>query len=270
MQKIGFIGAGNMASAIIRGMVENGFKGSQIGVADLNQSLLDTLKEDVGVATFDTNSALMDFADIIILAVKPQVMTTVLTQIKASYNTERHLMVSVAAGISIQGIQQDIGNNNAAVVRVMPNTPSLIGEGMSGLYANEFCSPDQKEMVEHIMAAVGQVLWLDEEDKIHAVTAISGSGPAYYFHFMEAMIAAAIEYGIDRESATKLVLQTAKGAAHLAISSSDDVTQLRKKVTSPGGTTEQGVNSMKESGLDDIVKKGMNAARDRSVELGKM
>ena len=206
-------------------------------------------------------------ADVIILAVKPQVLEQVCTDLQP-HLSHNPLIISIAAGIDIPSLSHWLGSD-VAIVRCMPNTPALVQTGASGLYANHHTSDNQKVLAAQILEAVGIVQWLDNEALIDPVTAVSGSGPAYYFLFMEAMIDAGVAQGLSRETATELTLQTALGAAKLAQSSDVDVAELRRRVTSPNGTTEQAILSFEKDNLRQTVSRAMDACSDRSREMAR-
>lgn len=262
---IGFIGAGNMAGSLIKGLLAKGFGRDSIAASDIDTEKLQQLQRDSGIRTA-SNQELADSADILVLAVKPQVLKAVCEGF--SLGTNRPLVVSVAAGVTLDNLAAWLGND-VAIVRSMPNTPALIGKGATGLYANAHASEQHREIATELMNAVGLSVWVDSESEIDAVTAVSGSGPAYYFLFMEAMQEAALELGLAPEAARTLCQQTAIGACELAKSSADDVAELRRKVTSPGGTTEQAILKFESGGLRQLVKESLQAARDRSEELAK-
>lgn len=265
--KITFIGAGNMASSIIGGLISKGFAANSITATDLYQPSLDTLSAEFGINTSDDNGLVAQQSDVIVLAIKPQVMEQVCRDL-SSHLAHKPMIVSIAAGIDIASLNSWLGND-LAIVRCMPNTPALVQTGASGLFANARTSAEQKMLANDILEAVGVVQWLEREALIDPVTAVSGSGPAYYFLFMEAMIEAGIAQGLSRENATELTLQTALGAAKLAQSSDVDVAELRRRVTSPNGTTEQAVLSFEQQGIRDMVATAMQACSDRSIEMAK-
>ncbi|MDP6967862.1 MAG: pyrroline-5-carboxylate reductase [Gammaproteobacteria bacterium] len=266
---LAFIGAGNMAQAIIKGLLQQGYDAKQIIATGRTASKLAVLAADTGIGTSMDNQAACQQADIIILAVKPQMMQTTISQLASAIEPQRHLIISLAAGILANTITGWIGSD-CATVRCMPNTPALVGMGASGLYANGQVSDRQKAMAEQIMQAVGISIWLPEETLIDAVTAVSGSGPAYYFLMMEAMIAGAEKLGLDQQQAKALVLQTALGAATMAQHSDQSPAQLRVAVTSPKGTTEQALRSFAESDYQATIANAMGAAYQRSQELAKL
>lgn len=267
--RIAFIGAGNMAAAIMAGMIKQGIAPASITVCAPSEANRTRLAENLGVSHSSDNSAAAAEADILILAVKPQMMQQVCREL-APHRNPTGLVVSVAAGITCDSMTAwlDAGHSTpAAIVRSMPNTPSHIGLGACGLYANSATTDSQREQAQSILAAVGIAVWVKNEDEINAVTAVSGSGPAYFFLIFEAMIDAAVKQGLDRETATQLTLQTGLGAAKLAQSSEDDVVALRRKVTSPNGTTERAIASFEENTLRDTVEAAMQACHDRAQQL---
>ena len=271
MSNICFIGGGNMATSLIGGLIAQGHSADSISVSDPNESQRNQLEQQFSINSFADCAPAMADADIVVLAVKPQIMKDVALNIASSIapNAKQPLFVSIAAGINLFSLQSWLGENQA-IVRCMPNTPSLIQLGASGLYANEHTSIVQKNLAETVLKAAGIVQWVQTEAEIDAVTAVSGSGPAYYFLFMEAMIDAGTELGLSRETATELTIQTAIGAAQMAKESDVDTAELRRRVTSPGGTTEQAINTFESAHLRDIVKAALNSATRRSGELAEM
>lgn len=271
MSNICFIGGGNMATSLIGGLIAQGHSADSISVSDPNESQRNQLEQQFSINSFADCAPAMADADIVVLAVKPQIMKDVALNIASSIapNAKQPLFVSIAAGINLFSLQSWLGENQA-IVRCMPNTPSLIQLGASGLYANEHTSIVQKNLAETVLKAAGIVQWVQTEAEIDAVTAVSGSGPAYYFLFMEAMIDAGTELGLSQETATELTIQTAIGAAQMAKGSDVDTAELRRRVTSPGGTTEQAINTFESAHLRDIVKAALNSATRRSGELAEM
>ena len=267
MGTIGFIGSGNMAEAIINGIIEaEVYKPEEILISDIREERLGFLAEKYGVKVFKDNDKLASSVDTLVLSVKPQMMSDVLENIKDSIGSVK-LVISIAAGIKVEKIASVLGD--IAIIRVMPNTPSLIGEGAAALFANE----KAKDMVDDtltIFSAVGKAVVVEEEGLIDAVTAVSGSGPAYYFLLMEEMIKAGVELGLPEDTTKELVLQTAKGAGLLA-SHADKAGEspaiLRKKVTSPGGTTEAALKRFAEGDFGSLVSAALKRACDRSKEL---
>ncbi len=262
---VAFIGAGNMARAIIGGLLENGFAPQNIWAAEPESARLEDLAAQ-GLNTTTDNQAAVAAADLVVLAVKPQIMQAVAADLAAAAQQHQPLFVSIAAGISLEALDRWLGGD-AAVVRCMPNTPALVQTGASGLFANARVSELQREQATQVLQAVGIALWVQHEAELDAVTAVSGSGPAYYFLMMEAMTAAGVKLGLSEATARDLTLQTALGAARMASSSDVDAAELRRRVTSPKGTTEQAINTFQAQGLEAIVEQAMTACRDRAVEM---
>ncbi len=265
---ITFIGAGNMASAIIGGLIKDGITAKNITAAARSQATLDRVASTFGIQTSSNNRDSISQADIVVLAVKPQQMQGVCDEIKDIIKVQQPLIISVAAGLTSGMFQQWLGHD-ICLVRCMPNTPSVVNAGASGLYATEQVSSDQKNSVEKLLSTIGIAEWVDDEALLDAVTAVSGSGPAYFFLMMESMIDAGEKLGLSRETAEKLCLQTALGAAKMAIASDEEVAELRRKVTSPNGTTEAAINSFENNGLRDLVDAALQAADTRSKTLAK-
>jgi pyrroline-5-carboxylate reductase len=265
---IGFIGAGNMAASLIGGLIAKGFAPTSLFASDPNTEALQALAQRAGITACINNHAVVAQADVLVLAVKPQVMQTVLTDIAPAVQARQPLVISIAAGIGINNLCAWLGGD-VAMVRCMPNTPALVQLGASGLYANERVTPRQRDQAQAILAAVGIALWLDTEEQIDAVTAVSGSGPAYFFLLMEAMIAAGEKLGLAAETSRLLTLQTALGAAQMAITSDVDAAELRRRVTSPGGTTERAIAHFEANGLRNMVDGALQAAALRSQEMNR-
>ncbi|OQA01381.1 MAG: Pyrroline-5-carboxylate reductase [Planctomycetes bacterium ADurb.Bin401] len=265
MSKIGFIGAGNMAEAIIKGVIDaHIYHAEDIIISDVRKDRLNELADKYGIS-FMSNMQLAEAVDILVLSVKPQNMTSVLNEIKNSLCET--LMVSIAAGITTGSICNTLGYSS--VIRVMPNTPALIGQGTAVLYATKEARERLSE-VERIFSAVGLVAAVEDEKLLDAVTAVSGSGPAYFFLLMEEMIKTAEKMGLGKELAEKIVLQTAKGAAMLAIErakTGEKPEVLRQKVTSPNGTTEAALKVFAKNDFSKIVSEALAAAEKRSKEL---
>ncbi|BBB24841.1 pyrroline-5-carboxylate reductase [Amphritea japonica] len=268
---LAFIGAGNMSRAIIGGLISNQYPADKIWATGTQLEKLDDLKQQ-GMHTTTDNNAAVAAADIVILAVKPQILKAVATEMAAAVQQHQPLVISVAAGIMCNSMEEWLGGN-LAVVRCMPNTPALVKQGASGLYANPQVNESQRSQTEQIMQATGIALWVETESQLNAVTAVSGSGPAYYFLMMEAMVAAGERLGLSREVAEQLTIQTALGAADIARQSDADPAELRRRVTSPKGTTEQAILTFIDQGLPEIIANGMQACSDRAealaAELGK-
>lgn len=269
MKTIGFIGGGNMAQALLEGILKAGlFDKDAVWVSDVRTERLEQLNAQYGIQVTSDNTVLTAEADIIVLSVKPQVMADVLGGIAGTLKDDA-LVISIAAGVTTASIRAKLGD--IQIVRVMPNTPALVEAGASGLY-NATASDDSFKTALDICSSVGVAVEVESEDLIDTVTAVSGSGPAYYFLLMEEMIKAGVELGLTEETAKTLVLQTAKGAALLAESAqeqNEDPAILRQKVTSPSGTTEAALKVMNENGFGNIVQKALAAARDRGRTLSK-
>ncbi|MEW6992993.1 pyrroline-5-carboxylate reductase [Colwelliaceae bacterium MEBiC 14330] len=273
MSKIAFIGAGNMARAIIIGLVNSGINANDIMVANPSETKRLKLANEFGVQQTADNIAASNFADVIVLCVKPHFITDVCQQLSQAINISQKLFVSVAAGRTVEQIQQALrtqqSTNNAAVVRVMPNTPSQLGLGMSGLFASNEVTAQQKTTAEQLMSAVGKIIWLATEDKINDIIAIAGSAPAYFFLFMEAMEQHAQHLGFSPSESRMLVQQTALGATQMVAQNNVDISTLRANVTSTGGTTHAAIEQFKSDGIEQMVKNAMNAAITRAEEMAK-
>ncbi len=265
--KIAFIGGGNMASALIAGLAGKLTPGRNIHVVDPNAAALEKLTTQFGVTSALQADAQLATRDVIVLAVKPQQMRDVAAQLGAVLGGAKPLIVSIAAGMRGADLARWLGGYGA-IVRCMPNTPALIGLGMTGMVAMDGVSAQQKEVADAIMKAVGATLWLADEALIDPVTAMSGSGPAYVFYFIEAMQQAGAEMGLSLEQGTQLALATFVGAAQLAAQSSEPVSVLRERVTSKGGTTHAALTSMEHSGVKSAIIEAMKAAAQRGKELG--
>ncbi len=263
-QKIAFIGGGNMAEALIAGLVKAGHEKSRITVADAQQARLDTLVQHYGVQTTNNNIDAVNEAQVVVLAVKPQVLGNVLAEI-GNRIAEQATVVSIAAGVSIRKIKDDARREQLSVVRVMPNTPALLGAGMSVLFSD--AAQTHKDVAAYIIGASGETAWVDDEHLLHAVTAVSGSGPAYFFLLAETLQAAGESLGLPKDLAAKLAGQTAMGAGKMLVESGRDAATLRAQVTSPGGTTQAALDAMYESEFPAAVRKGVQAASKRSREL---
>jgi pyrroline-5-carboxylate reductase len=269
--RIAFIGAGNMAASLIGGLRAQGVPAERIRASDPGAEQRAKVSAEHGIFICADNAEAVAGVDVIVLAVKPQVMKSV-CQALAPHLTEGQLIVSIAAGIPCDSLERWLGEQAAAVpaiVRCMPNTPALLGQGVSGLYATARVSAEQRQQAEQLLSAVGVALWLDDEQQIDAVTAVSGSGPAYFFLLIEAMTAAGEQLGLPRETAAQLTLQTALGAARMALESEVDAAELRRRVTSPNGTTEAAIKSFQAGGFEALVHQALNAAATRSAELAE-
>jgi pyrroline-5-carboxylate reductase len=269
VETIGFIGAGNMAEALIKGVINAKlYTPENVFISDIRAERLELLAEKYGVIVCEENSELAAKVQTVVLSIKPQNMTDALESIKETIGSEK-LVISIAAGVRIANITAVLGD--VAIVRVMPNTPALIGEGAGALFANERAKPMLNKAVE-IFSAVGKAVVVDDEDLIDAVTALSGSGPAYYFLLMEEMIKTGSRLGLADDVAKDLVLQTAKGAGLLAVEADkngEGPAVLRKKVTSPGGTTEAALEVFKEGKISELISAAINRAYERSKELSE-
>ena len=263
--KIGFIGGGNMAAALIGGLAGKLTPGTNIHVVDINEDALRRLNTQFGVTTAAQLNDTLAQCEVIVLAVKPQQMRDVVTQLKPYVKSQ--LILSIAAGIRAVDLSRWLGGHQA-IVRTMPNTPSLVGLGMTGMVAMNGVSPQQREQADAIMRAVGKTVWLEDEAQIDPLTAISGSGPAYVFYFIESMQQAAKEMGLTEAQGTELAIATFQGAAQLAANAKEPVSVLRERVTSKGGTTYAALTSMEESGVKDAIVRAVKAAAQRGRELG--
>ncbi len=266
---IAFIGAGNMASSIIGGLIAKGFPADNIRASDPFPQSLVELEKVAAVETFQDNLQAVVGVDIIVLAVKPQVMKSVLENLATAFETAKPLIISIAAGIETRSLDKWLGGG-FPIIRCMPNTPALVQTGATALYANAIVNPAQREYANDILGAVGIALWVDEEASLDAVTAVSGSGPAYFFMVMEAMQAAGEKLGLSVDVSKQLTLQTALGAAKMAMESDVDAAELRRRVSSPGGTTVEAINVFEQAELTEIFSTAMTACRDRSEELAKV
>lgn len=263
--KIGFIGGGNMAGALISGLIKQLDSAKQLHVVDLNQDNLQNLESRFGVSTATEMDAKLRELDIIVLAVKPQQMRTVAASLAPHLSTQ--LLLSVAAGIRAADLSRWL-DGHQKIVRAMPNTPAMISLGMSGSYAMDAVTASERELAQAIMHAVGDTMWVQDEAMIDAVTAISGSGPAYVFYFIEAMQEAAMQLGFDAAQARQLSLATFNGATQLANQSDESVDILRQRVTSKGGTTYAALCSMDDSAVKPAIHRAIQAAAQRGKELG--
>ena len=264
--RIAFIGAGNMAASLIGGLRAQGMSAAQICASEPGAEQRARISAEHGITVYESNQQAISGADLIVLAVKPQIMKAVCLAL-APHLQANQLIVSIAAGISCASLNNWLGPQ--PLVRCMPNTPALVRQGVSGLFANAQVSATQREQAEQVLSAVGMVLWLDNEAQIDAVTAVSGSGPAYFFLLIEAMSAAGVQLGLTPETATQLSIQTALGAARMAVSSDVDAGELRRRVTSPNGTTEAAINTFQAGGFTELVEQALSAAAKRSAELAE-
>lgn len=267
--KIAFIGGGNMATALIAGLVKNSGAGAQVHVVDPNAQALDKLAAQYGATTAVSIDAAVGACEVIVLAVKPQQMREVAAALAPQLTPGTGpLVLSIAAGIRSGDLARWLGGYGA-IVRSMPNTPALIGMGITGMVATPGVSGAQRAAADSVMRAVGKTVWLDDEALIDPVTAVSGSGPAYVFYFLEAMQAAAVEMGLSAEQGKALALATFAGATELAAQSSESLEVLRQRVTSKGGTTHAAITSMETAGVKPAIMAAMQAAAARGRELGE-
>ncbi len=264
--KLAFIGAGNMAASLIGGLCDNGFPAELITASDPNAVQLDNLSQLLGINSTTDNLAAIADADAIVLAVKPQIMESVISPLASLVQGNKPVIISIAAGITVANITGWLGPG-LPIIRTMPNTPALVQTGATGLYGNAAVTATQHAIADTIFQAVGDALWFDEEEDLDKVVALSGSGPAYFFLVMEAIQKAAENMGLEPAAARALTLQTALGSAKLASADEAEFSELRRRVTSPGGTTEKAIKCMQEDGLEGLIEKAMLAAQARSKEL---
>lgn len=268
---ISFIGGGNMAISIIGGLIQNGFTAQDITVSEPNPDSATNIAKQFQTPTTPCNVQATKANNIVILAVKPQILKSVCEEI-AIHLTPQHLVISIAAGIDSAALRRWLGVD--AIIRTMPNTPSLVGEGACGMYPCPEVTGAQKNMADQIMQSVGITVWVEDENLIDSIIAVSGSGPAYFFLMIESMIESGVKQGLSHEVSSKLALQTAFGASKLALESKDiDMKELRRRVTSPNGTTQKAIESFESNGFRDVIDQAMQACAHRAkvlaIELGK-
>lgn len=266
---IGFIGGGNMARSLIGGLVADGVAPQRLWVAEPDAERRAALAAHFGVHITADNDELVAAVDALVLAVKPQQMQAVCSGIAPLVQQRKPLVISIAAGLRLEALQRWLGGA-LALVRTMPNTPALVQSGATALFATPQVNNVQRELAEGIMRAVGLALWLEDEAQMDAVTALSGSGPAYFFLVMEAMQQAGVQLGLPVETARLLTRQTAFGAAKMALESREDAAVLRRQVTSPGGTTERAIGILQQGGMEALFVQALTGARDRSQELATL
>jgi pyrroline-5-carboxylate reductase len=266
--RIAFIGGGNMATSLIAGLVADGYAPDALQVADPNPDRREMLQTRYGVRVFAENRDALAEADTLVLCVKPQLAAQVCSEIADAASARAPLVLSIMAGVPEQAIQRWLGGT-LAVVRAMPNTPAMVQTGAIGLHASPEVGEEGRNRAETILRAVGLTRWVETEAQIDAVTALSGSGPAYFFLFMEALEEAGISLGLDAETARLLTIQTALGAAKMAVESEDTPGQLRERVTSPGGTTERALEHLLKADLHALMKRAAHAAHDRAVDISR-
>ncbi len=263
--RIAFIGAGNMARSLISGLIASGHASADICASDPSVEQRNVI-EALGVATYAANVPAVEGAGVIVVAVKPQVLGAVLKGLTIRGRSQ--LLISVAAGVPISSLEAWTSAEQP-IVRCMPNTPALLGVGVTALYANAYVTSDQHATAQHVLEAAGKVVWLTDEAQLDAVTAVSGSGPAYFFYLMEAMVAAAVELGLDRETAMFLTLETAYGAARMARNGDPSLETLRENVTSPGGTTESAISILDNNNVRGSIKQAVVGAARRAQQLAE-
>jgi pyrroline-5-carboxylate reductase len=265
MTRLAFIGGGNMARSLIGGLLNTGAAASSIRVAEPQAQAREALGREFGVATFAENRLAAADAEVLLLAVKPQVMPALQAELRDVLQRQRPLLISIAAGVRLDQLERWFGA--LPIVRCMPNTPALIGAGATGLCANARVSPPQKAQAQHILDAVGLTRWIGEEALMDTVTALSGSGPAYFFALVEALEDAAVAQGMPRETARALAAQTCLGAGRMLVESGEAPGELRRRVTSPNGTTQAALESFAADGLTRIAARAVAAATRRGAEL---
>ncbi len=266
---IGFIGAGNMARSLAGGLLNNAWSKDKLILSDPSPEQRAAVSDVLGLTVFEKNTDVAARADVLVLAVKPQILRATAQGLAATVQAKKPLVVSIAAGIRADDIQRWLGGN-LAVVRVMPNTPALVGSGASGLFANSLTSDEQRDEAESILRAVGTTAWLQDEALMDVVTAVSGSGPAYILLVIEALEKAAIHHGLDHATARLLAIETAFGAAKMALEGGEEPATLRARVTSPGGTTEQAIRVLEQGGLAKLFDDAVAAAILRARELANL
>jgi pyrroline-5-carboxylate reductase len=266
--KLTFIGAGNMARSIIGGLINNGHNASAICASDPLAENLHSLTNLGPVATTSDNNSAVRNAEVVILAVKPQILKMVATALAPSLRENKPLVISIAAGIELNSLENWLGED-IPIVRCMPNTPALVQLGATGLFANPLVSDIQRDTADKILSSIGIARWVDQESALHAVTAVSGSGPAYFFLVMEAIQEAGIQLGLDPELSKTLTLQTALGAVQMAVVADVELAELRQGVTSPGGTTEQAIKSFEDGNLRELFMRALASCENRSRELAE-
>lgn len=263
--QVAIIGGGNMGQALSRGILRDTSLDAQVTVADPRaEVLLNEFPTDVRALTDNRNA--IEPSEVVILAVKPQVMESVVKPLRPYIGDK--IVVTVAAGIPIAKYQEWLGSH-IALIRCMPNTPALVGMGVSGLFANANATAVDREIVDRLLRSTGELVWVNNEDALHTITALSGSGPAYFFYVMESMIKQGIELGLTPSTSRAIVVQTALGTATLAAQSDEDLQQLRHRITSPGGTTERAIHVFDKFKVDCGIQEGTKSAHQRSIELAE-
>ncbi len=266
---ISFIGGGNMAGSLIGGLLANGYPATRLRIAEPDEQRRQQLRQQFDIEIDADNRRAAELSDVLVLAVKPQIMQAVCKDIADEVQNKKPLVISIAAGIRSTDIERWLGGD-CALVRCMPNTPALLKAGATGLFANSHVNEQQKQLADEVLAAAGINLWVKQESQLDAVTAVSGSGPAYFFLFMEYMQKAGEQLGLDADSARRLTLQTALGAARMAAEGEDSPAALRGKVTSKGGTTEAAIRCFVDNNFQQLVTDALTCARDRADELADL
>ena len=266
--QLAFVGAGNMARSLIGGLIADGWDAARISVSDPDEAQLAGLRSRFPVHTQSRNCDLAETSETLVLAVKPQVIREVAQELAEAVQAHRPLVISIAAGVRVADLQRWLGGD-CALVRCMPNTPALVQSGATVLFATDSVDNKQKDVAESILRAVGLTLWIESEELMDTVTALSGSGPAYFLLVIEALQEAGEALGLNHRTAHLLALQTAFGAAKMALESNEDVATLRHQVTSPGGTTERALAVLEDGRLRELFNRALTAARDRSRELAE-
>lgn len=266
--KVGFIGGGNMARAIAGGLLRGGMHATDVALSDPLEAQRERLREELyGVLVSEDNATVARQSDVLVFAVKPQILQTVCTDLATVVQSVQPTIVSIAAGPRVADIDSWLGGG-LSVIRVMPNQPALIDQGISALYANERANKAARELAEAIMLAVGKVVWVPKEADIDSVTAVSGTGPAYFYLLIDVMIEAAIRFGLDRETARTLAVETARGATSLAVAETESMSAMIERVRSPGGTTTAAFEHLDATDVRGIFAEAIDLARKRAVELG--
>jgi pyrroline-5-carboxylate reductase len=265
---IGFIGGGNMARSMIGGLIADGHPASHIWVAEPLPELRSALSIEFAIHTSDHNAQVAKTVDALIIAVKPQMAKSVCAALSATLATCKPTIISIAAGIRISQLEHWLGSH-LPIIRAMPNTPALIKKGVTGAVKNQAVTDAEQAIASTILRAIGALVWVPNETLMDLVTAVSGSGPAYFFSMIEAMENAAVELGLSKEAAHTLVVQTAIGAAHMAQQSDESPSQLRQRVTSPGGTTEAALNELNAHGFHALIARAIEKARNRGQTLAQ-
>ncbi len=268
MTRLAFVGGGNMARSLIGGLLKTGVAAAAIRVAEPGAEAREALGRDFGVACYAENRLAVAEAEIVVLAVKPQIMPALQAELREPLQRSRPLLISIAAGVRIDQLERWFGHT-LPVVRCMPNTPALIGAGATGLCANGRVGPAQRAQAQHVLDATGLTRWIEDEAQMDTVTALSGSGPAYFFALVEALEAAAVAQGLPRDTARALAAQTCLGAGRMLAESGEDPAELRRRVTSPNGTTQAALESFRDDGLAGLVARAVAAATRRGAELAE-